>query len=46
LISAGLRERVPNLNKSLASRLPGWMKEASNRAEVLRGIGRLRQKLK
>lgn len=45
-IKADLRERVPNRNGSLASRLPGWMKDASNRAEVLRGIERLKQKLK
>ncbi len=44
-IKADVRERVPNINRSLASRLPGWMKDASNRAEVLRGIERLRQKL-
>lgn len=44
-IKADVRERVPNSNKSLASRLPGWMKDASNRADLLRGIARLRQKL-
>ncbi len=30
-------------NKSLASRLPTWMKRAKNRDEVLRGIERLRK---
>jgi len=45
-VKADVRKRVPNINKSLASRLPGWMKAANNRAEVLRGIERLRQKLK
>jgi hypothetical protein len=44
-ISADLRERVPGVNSTLASRLPGWMKDAKNRDEVLRGIERLRQKL-
>ena len=45
-IKADLREHMPNRNKSLASRLPGWMKDARNRADVLRGIERLRQKLR
>jgi hypothetical protein len=44
-VRADVRERLPNRNASLASRLPGWMKDARNRAEVLRGIERLKQKL-
>jgi ribosomal protein L37E len=43
-IGADLRERLPNphTNKSLASRLPSWMKSAKNRDEVLKGIARLK----
>lgn len=54
-IKAGLRERFPLKvyetglvmwrNKSLASRLPTWMKRAKNRDEVLRGIEKLRKKI-
>ncbi len=44
-VVANLRERLPNRNKSLASRLPGWMQDAKNREEVLKGIARLRNKL-
>ncbi len=52
-VKAGLRESFPLKiyetglvmwrNKSLASRLPTWMKRAKNRDEVLRGIERLRK---
>ncbi len=45
-IKTSLRERVPSLNNTLVSRLPGWMKDAKHRDGVLRGIERLRQKLK
>jgi hypothetical protein len=54
-VKAGLRESFPMKvyetglvmwrNKSLASRLPTWMKRAKNRDEVLRGIERLRKKI-
>ena len=54
-VKAGLRESFPLKvyetglvmwrNKSLASRLPTWMKRAKNRDEVLRGIERLRKKI-
>lgn len=44
-VSADLRERTPNVNKSLASRLPRWIKSAKNRDDVLKGIGRLRERL-
>ena len=40
------RERIPNINKSLASRLPQWIKSSKNRVEVLKGITRLRMTLK
>ncbi|MGE3268988.1 MAG: hypothetical protein AB7P40_09590 [Chloroflexota bacterium] len=44
-VSAGLRERTPNINVSLASRLPAWIKSAKNRDDVLKGIRRLRHRL-
>ena len=40
-----LRARTPNANKSMASRLPQWIKSAKNRDEILRAIGKLREKL-
>ena len=43
-VQADLREATGG-QETLISRLPRWMKEAKNRAEVLRGIERLRQKL-
>lgn len=44
-VGALLREREPNKNSSLASRLPSWMKQAKHRDEVLRGIARLERLL-
>ena len=44
-VAARLRERVPNINKSLASRLPNWLKRAKNRDEILKAIGKLKEKL-
>ena len=44
-IQADLREQTGG-SETLISQLPRWMKDANNRAEVLRGIERLRQKLK
>lgn len=54
-VKAGLRESFPLKvyetglvmwrNKSLASRLPTWMKRAKNCDEVLRGIERLHRKI-
>jgi hypothetical protein len=49
-VGARLRERVRDgehgwSNKSLASRLPSWMKAAKNRDEVRKGLGRLRSRL-
>ena len=44
-VAADLRERTPNINKSLASRLPAWIKSGKNRDEVLKGIRRLRKRL-
>ena len=34
-VEADLRQRVPNRNGSLVSRLPSWMKEAGNRGALL-----------
>lgn len=44
-VGAKLRERKPFVNKSMASRLPSWIKQAKNRDEILRAIGKLREKL-
>lgn len=44
-VAAGLREREPNRNSSLASRLPAWIKSAKNRDDVLRGLARMRASL-
>ena len=44
-VGAVLRERHPNKNKTLASRLPTWMKEAKNRDEVLKCIRKLHEKV-
>lgn len=43
-LSASLRSRQPNINRSLASRLPAWMTSTKNRAEVLKCIARLKAK--
>lgn len=45
-VESELRERIPNINRSLASRLPQWIKSRKNRDEILRGIKKLRNKLK
>ena len=45
-VEADLRERVPNINRSLASRLPQWIKSRKNRAEILRSIAKIRAALK
>lgn len=44
-VSATLRERIPNVNQSLASRLPKWMKQAKNREAILKAIEKLKKKL-
>lgn len=44
-VAAKLRVRTPNTNKSLASRLPQWIKSAKNRNEVLRACEKLKAKL-
>lgn len=50
VVRATLRERhtlppVMLRNRTMQSRLPRWIKLAGNRAEVMRGLARLRQKL-
>lgn len=50
-VGAKVRVRSPGAaadgwsNRSLASRLPGWLKSARNRDAVLKATGRLRSKL-
>jgi len=44
-VDAALRERRPHHNASLASRLPGWIKDKKNREAVLKGIERLEAEL-
>lgn len=44
-VGADLRERVPNINKSIISRLPQWIKDKHNREEILKCIKKLRLKL-
>ena len=44
-ITSSLRERIPNKNQSLASRLPEWIKNRKNRQELTRGVERLKAKL-
>lgn len=39
-----MRKRTPNINRSLASRLPNWIKSAKNRREILKAIGKLKEK--
>lgn len=43
-VSAKLRERKPFVNKSLASRLPKWIKSAKNRKEILKAVAKLKEK--
>jgi hypothetical protein len=40
-LRAALRQRAPNHNGSLASRLPRWMKAASARQNVLKALARV-----
>ena len=44
-VRAKLRSRIPN-RKSVASRLPTWMKKAGNRQEILKAIGKLKATVK
>ena len=40
-VGATQRERIPNRNSSIASRLPGWIKDAKNRDALLATIAKL-----
>jgi hypothetical protein len=44
-VTASLRERQPNINQSLASRLPYWIKSTKNREQLIKGIQKLKDKL-
>ena len=44
-VRAQLRERQANVNKSMASRLPQWIKDRKNREEILACITKLRDRL-
>jgi hypothetical protein len=44
-VGAQLRERQANVNKSMASRLPQWIKDRKNRQEILACITKLRDRL-
>lgn len=44
-VSATLRPRAPNHNRSAASRLPKWMKLASNRERIVDCLAKLRRSL-
>ncbi len=44
-VSADLRERTPNINKSQISRLPQWVKSAKHREELLKCIRKARKQL-
>ncbi len=44
-VASELRYRQPNRNTSLASTLPGWIKERKNREDLLRCIEKLEAKL-
>lgn len=44
-VTANIRSRKPNINKSLISRLPQWIKSAKNREQIVKAIQSLKQKL-
>jgi hypothetical protein len=44
-VGSQLRERQANVNKSMASRLPQWIKDRKNKDEILVCIARLRDRL-
>lgn len=44
-LRASLREREPNMNHSLVSSLPPWLKQAKHRKAALRCLARLRTTL-
>ena len=44
-VSAKLRERTQKGRSSFLSKLPQWIKSAKNRDEILKAIGKLKEKL-
>ncbi|MCZ8523637.1 MULTISPECIES: hypothetical protein [Paenibacillus] len=44
-VNSSLRERIPNKNQSLTSRLPIWIKSRKHREELSKGIVKLRKRL-
>ena len=44
-VESDLRERIPNVNQSMASRLPQWIKDKKNRSEILKCIQKLYKSL-
>lgn len=44
-VSAKLRERTTKGRNSFLSKLPTWIKSAKNRDEILKAIGRLKEKI-
>lgn len=42
---ATIREQKPNVNRSVISRLPLWMKDPKNRNNLLRAVASLRKRL-
>lgn len=40
------RYRIPNINQSVGSRIPGWIKSHKNRIQLKKALNRLRNKLK
>jgi hypothetical protein len=44
-VRATLRDETSNVNKSLISRLPSWIKSSKNREKILQALQKLRAKL-
>jgi hypothetical protein len=44
-VEARIRQEIPNKNRSMASRLPAWIKKASNRQDLLSCLEALQAKL-
>jgi hypothetical protein len=44
-VKAKLRERQPNINRSISSRLPQWIKNRKNREDILRCIQQIKTDL-
>ncbi|MNU83365.1 hypothetical protein D3C71_730650 [compost metagenome] len=44
-ISSKNRRQMPNVNQSVASRVPNWMKSSKNRNQLINALIRLRKKL-